>query len=314
MNECKENIYELKKNHSKLMEKTDEFQSKCGSILKDQKTLGDISEELTKSLDYYKEIDGISKNVYKKNAEILTPESNFPRTLIVLEDAEIFFSQNADYLDSKEYLAKISTVKMRISEIIQTYIQQVVTENYIQNLTNDPLTPETLETYKNYLYSSLEELDSVSNSLIVFQKFATEKSILGYLDTIESTASEIFSLRKGFISKLCDYLAGNVLKNDGLLSATKELLQIQAQMIKDELIFFGRYFIQIDKIRSDISDHFESLMYSYLRPLIIKENNIKDLNSVVIFVKKVFFEQSLIFIDAISIDKKFLAKVYTYNI
>ena len=179
MNECKENIYELKKNHSKLMEKTDEFQSKCGSILKDQKTLGDISEELTKSLDYYKEIDGISKNVYKKNAEILTPESNFPRTLIVLEDAEIFFSQNADYLDSKEYLAKISTVKMRISEIIQTYIQQVVTENYIQNLTNDPLTPETLETYKNYLYSSLEELDSVSNSLIVFQKFATEKSILG---------------------------------------------------------------------------------------------------------------------------------------
>eukprot|EP00826_Nyctotherus_ovalis_P017815 TRINITY_DN15267_c0_g1_i9.p1 TRINITY_DN15267_c0_g1~~TRINITY_DN15267_c0_g1_i9.p1 ORF type:complete len:425 (-),score=110.36 TRINITY_DN15267_c0_g1_i9:981-2255(-) len=309
MGECREYLEELKGHHSELMAKTSEFQSKCGSILKEQKTLADIAGELSRSLEYYKEVDLLLRSVYKKDREILAPDANFPKLLATLEEAESFFYKNTDYLDSKEYITKIYNVKLKVSEIIESYIQHATADQYIQRLTNDDLTEKNVEEYKSFLYSPIEALDVIGVSFNAFQQFAVERSIQGYLQVTESIASDLFSLRKGFISKLCDYLIRDALKSENLFAVTKSLLQIQAAMTKDELSFFKRYFLQLNAIEHEVSQHFESSMYNYLRPLIIKESNIKELSSAIVFAKKVFFEQSRILTETKGISQKFITKV-----
>jgi hypothetical protein len=312
MEECKGCISDLKEHHNQLMSKTSDFQSKCGSILKEQKTLADISGELSSSLEYYKEVDLYLCNVYKKEAEILAPEANFPKLLSTLEEAEFFFCKNTDYLDSKEYITKIYNIKIKVSEIIEGYIQKVSADQYIQKQPQDNLTEKNVELYRSFLYSSIELFDYIGSSFKVFQQLAIERPVQGYAQVVDSIATELFTLRKGFISKLCAYLIENALKVESLTAIEKALLDIQATMIKDEFTFFSLYFLQLNNIEQEISQYFESFTYNYLRPLIIKESNIKELSSAIVFAKKVFFDQSKILKESKGISQKFITKVKCY--
>ena len=318
VSECKSHINSLKKFHDDLMSRTNDFQSKCGSILKEQKTLLDISDELSRSLEFYKEVDNIARLIYKKPAAALLSDANFFKTIDTLEEAEGFFVKNADYLDSKEYLAKISNVKHHLSEIVQNYIQQVATDQYIQSLPADGVTSDTLAIYRACIYSSIPLFDSIKPVFTYLQEFANKKSVPDYVDTIDSVASSLFTIRKGLITEICDHLVGESLKLSNLSSVSQKLLQIQAQMSREELEFFQKYFLDTQRMSKDVMGHFEAVMYNYLRPLIIKESDVKELSTAIVFTKKAFFDQSVLFADSpasptaisgASIDKKFLTKV-----
>jgi len=308
---AKTHIESLKKFHDDLMGKTNDFQAKCGTILREQKTLLDISDELTKSLDFYKEVDNIARTVFKKSAGNLLAELGFPKIITMLEDAEAFFIKNVDYLDSKEYLIKISSIKRHLCELFISYIQQSASDQYIQNLPSEGVSQETITQYKTILYAQIPAFDLIKPAFMFFQELASKKSIPEFLETVDSIAATLFTIRKGLVTEICDFYIRDALKSSKLSEITQKLFQIQCQIENDEIQFFKQYFSNLSKVSRDIFTHFETLMYNYLRPLIIKENNVTELSSAILFTKKAFFDpKGTLAQQDENLNKKFLAKVF----
>ncbi len=313
VSDCRKHIDSLKKYHEELMSRTNDFQSRCGSILKEQRTLADICEELTKSLEYYKEVDAIGKTIAKKSSESLLSEEGFPKMLDTLETAESFFTQNPDYLDSKEYLVKITNIKRKLGELIQTHVQQCCIDYYSQKWTTAQLTQEAATLYKVNTYGSIDSLDKIRPNFLLLQGVAKNKHVPEYVDTVDNAANFLFAVRRNIVTALCDLLRNDALQSDKISAVAQKLLQIQATFIRDERCFFSHYFEDIERISKDISAHFETIVYNSLRPLIIQEQDVAELSAAIMFTKKAFFDRTTLLPDYDGdkdiVDKKFLTKV-----
>ena len=277
LKDCKTYLTLMKKRRDELEKKMQEFQRDCGSV--EHGILIENSEEISKFLHYIDEIEEAQDSV---EGDLIEPR--FTKTLIELEGAKKFFTKNFDYPNSQKFLLQIQNVKTNLCEVMKDRVQNWILDKYEDRMPVEEINEETFTLYKGYLCSPIESFDDFKDNFKFFQKFSIQESIKEYIDLIQLIWNMITSIRKKLLAGMSNYMIQRVIDRKSFSLILQGVIETQSYIIEEEYKFLERYFHSVD--REAIGKYFEELVYEHIKPVILKEDSLKELYMGTIFLNK----------------------------
>ncbi|KAJ3051718.1 Golgi transport complex subunit 3 [Rhizophlyctis rosea] len=273
-------LADLQANYQFVEDKTRALQQACEKLLEDQNHLLRVAEDLSSRLEYFNELEPVTK-LFSAPGETVCLDERFIPMLQRLDECILFVSTHLRYRDSELYLMRFRQCMTRGMSLIKLYVVNTlrttlndIREKIAARDSTEPLSPSM---QLSLFYVKFRTLAPKLKFLIQEIEARCEGHV-EYYALLGDCYKTYFYVRQTLLTPYILAQIQAITADTDILTACRSGCAYMMRLCADEYSLFFQYF---DLGEEELIPYLESLsssLYEALRPIILREVRIDTLS------------------------------------